>query len=342
MRNSHSQYLNSVSVNVDLEDSRGKKLSIGDYVITPGGTIYQIVVMKSIFGDIMDVNRRDIPRYIIHIPKSEFLNFDNFINKSGLSEKQLNSCFSSGRNYTNVSTLFYDMIKSNYSNKKGSLRGFPIHDYIGRDLSVGDLVIYTNKDYRYKYGIIISDTQVFNEDNLIERVHFVFKINSFTDLEKDIYEKLSYSYKENSINKVKMNTYSIGDVYNSGSHYYVYLGHIYILMEQLRKSNSLFNVQFDSGKNYWIKLKGNPDNFKLFRQYFLNSLEKNYIVNEHKIDITDNLYSIYYSVDGFKNIVTSIPKNTTFNSHIEITDDIVYQNTFDRYLSGFILSFRFN
>jgi uncharacterized Zn ribbon protein len=82
------------------------------------------------------------------------------------------------------------MYKSNTG--KNDIRSLSMIDYLGNSVNAGDLVLYISNERdngskrmreMLRYGIVISDTQVLNENLQKKSIHFVLKLMNLVDYE---------------------------------------------------------------------------------------------------------------------------------------------------------------
>lgn len=232
----------------------------------------------------------------------------------------------------------------------GTLRGYPIVDYLGQDLKPGDFVIYRYEKeksrYGYKYGVVVSDTKVFTEDKILERVFYVLKLNNLTNDEKVLYDDLVIEYQKTIQNskKIKSKKFSIGDVYISGKTSYVYLGKIDLITTVVHQSNAISNVHFDKDKEYWVKLPNFiPMDFMNFKNKFENRMETSYQIDYKKEVVSKDFYYKYVSLESFDCIISNdeIPKNLIYYSTINLPKRLHYTgSSYKEYLADF--SYIFN
>lgn len=111
-------------------------------------------------------------------------------------------------------------------------------DILGRDLKLGDLVIWFLRKSKPSYGIQIGNHTIFTEDCLDKDINYVFKLENPLPEEIDIKNKLVQLYKNKELDdlyirknskKVKSNI-NIGDVYRTrfSEYGYLYIGDVYL------------------------------------------------------------------------------------------------------------------
>lgn len=323
-------------------DSRGVQLNKGDMVLclTEYRIIYTIGEVK-LESNKLIVSARYSSNYLIKIPKTILYPINEYLNKLGLESSK----------YSDYSEICGDSIleglRMNYCIlNNGTMRGFCIVDYFAQDLKVGDFVIYKteNKEMKnqFKYGILISDTKVFNEDKILERVYYVYKLSDLNEEENKLYQILAISYKQMFHSKKDRNL-SVGDVYVSGKDSYVYLGKIDCEVEHLFSTNTLFNVVLDKEKDYWFKINsGVPKNLIDLTNLMLKSIGNNTNVSLKSNNIKKYFHYNYYSIDKFKFLVFEKPKNSVFYLHIDIGDSLYFKDLAYYYerLHGFNFIFK--
>lgn len=80
---------------------------------------------------------------------------------------------------------------------KKNISGLPIMDYLGKDVRVGDLVLYfchekgpRKSRETLRYGIVMSKTQILTENLEKKPVHFVLKLENLVQYEVDLQDIL--------------------------------------------------------------------------------------------------------------------------------------------------------
>lgn len=151
-----------------------------------------------------------------------------------------------------------------YRNKFETLRGMPMYDCLNRELKVGDLVLYLDKDKGgvYSYGVVISETHIFNAMGEKKRVHQVCLRRELIQTESIIQKKLYNMSQGVSVegNKVDIDSiktdYKFGDVCKSRMAVYIYLGKIDLSIEPVATSNIFYDYKIDESKDYWLACGG--------------------------------------------------------------------------------------
>lgn len=241
--------------------------------------------------------------------------------------------------YDNWMTFKTDYSQLSFDNLKDILERInpdkKMYDLLNKDLFVGDLVIYIDF-HMFKYGIVISENSIYSETGHAKKVKFVYKIKSLTQDEIKIREKLKAVYTNVMANSVKGPDSNVGGIYKSGSFYYLNLGHMHLSYSLLEPSNYKLNIVLDDSKVLWLKFKepsykhdflssesGWSDE-EILKYVFRDSL---YSCNKEETiyQITDALYSTYYTVNSFSNLnhIKKVDK-FKFKRKIKLLDNIEF------------------
>lgn len=137
--------------------------------------------------------------------------------------------------YSQDNIFIYEYPDKNYSKvyTKKTL------DILGRDLKLGDLVIWFLRKSKPCYGIQIGHHKIFTEDGLEKDVNYVFKLENPIPEEIDIKNKLMQLYQNKELDDLYIKTKSkehdksdinIGDVYRTrfSEYGYLYIGNVYL------------------------------------------------------------------------------------------------------------------
>ena len=247
--------------------------------------------------------------------------------------------------YDICGNYFMNYILYAYRNKHNSIRSFTALDLSGQHLSVGDLVVYKQESSSYgsvfKYGVLISDTKVFNEDKIIERVCFVYKLNNLNQSESLLLQELSLAYQSMHIT-VKNKTKNKGDIFVKGKYVYLYLGKIDFYLDYIGESNVICDIKLDNNKEYWLRFNSNvpPNNFEDLKNYISSTFYDTSIVVNKKYFINENIFCRYLSLFDIKNLSDTVPKGLVYHSSINIKDDLIISvSKYEFYNSKFHIHF---
>lgn len=276
------------------------------------------------------MNRMNSPIYGYKLCKNDIDNYLNFMD-----------------NYNSMEVLENMEEKYKSLHNSNSLRGFSMVDFLGQDLKPGDFVVYryTGKYNRFsfKYGVIISETKVFTEDRIIERVFYCCKLSNLTDEEKIIYKNLSVEYQKTLQTSKTVKQFRVGDVYISGKNSYIYLGKIDLVTNVVRQSNAISNVKFDKNKEYWLKFNNFiPLSLEDFDSKFDDRMKNSYVLEHRKKVVSNEFYYEYVTIEEFSCFVNSVSKNAIYHSNLNLPKKLIYQNSFESYISDFNYIFILN
>jgi hypothetical protein len=214
----------------------------------------------------------------------------------------------------------------------------PMYDISGRELKLGDLVIYfKGKEYKSDnetdYGICVSSNQVYTANGKVVKVMSVYKPVSYTKDEEDLQNKLTLRYTQRSldIQKTKQVDVSEGMVFKTDKYLYIYLGNCTSQEVYFRPSRYDFATQLDGTKSLYLKVKinGNDSNEFILTDDFVKNIELE-SVSFREQEIRNNRVILeYYSLRIEKNFVSRLPSNAVylgesniFNQNIKVVDDI--------------------
>lgn len=224
-------------------------------------------------------------------------------------------------------------------NKRNNTNGFPIHDYIGKSVKMGDFVLYQGmkgtddivSNY-WSYGVVISQTQVLTEHLTVITLHQVLVITDYSENEKLIFNGLTNYYKRMVKSTVMKKSkqaisYSKGDLCLQNNKLYLYLGHIDISATRLERSCYQFSDNIvDKNKNYWLCLCTEKSyvNVHDINDLFIPSKENNlydillktfnhYSIEEGVVNIDTDFYATYHIINKFSFLSTSDIDDTSIH-----------------------------
>lgn len=215
-------------------------------------------------------------------------------------------------------------------------------DMLGRDLHCGDMVAYITNHSTVSYGLVLSETHVLTEYGKKAKLNFVCLLPDRTQEEEEIYKKLVMLYKRNSqVMTLDRLDVQVGDVFMSGSYYYIYLGRCNVSFKYKNPVNIMYTCKYDESKGLWLKFKLNDTTsiedylyshpFSTVICHILNN-DKSYKLQKVNLLIPNtNTYASYYRVIELKPFVQDIKTKLSRVCHIDI-DSTVYFNFYNQTL----------
>ena len=255
-------------------------------------------------------------------------------------ESSNNKIWSIGLDYKSSNLIFTmeSVRESIYmkENNKSNVRGIKMDEITGKPLSLGDYVIYFERKPAgtIGYGIVISDTKIYTDKNIIETHHLVYKPEEYTEDEIELKNALTVNYKKyiSSCNKTKELEKTPGMVFKGNNYLYIYLGKCKSKLNYIKPSKYDIVYKLDGNKEVYLKLSSSLLNVILTipDSYFNNP---NNFLGKYKIknveQIVDNrLILTYKSVDNLDIFVTKVDSKISYvgkinpNIKIQILKDI--------------------
>jgi hypothetical protein len=279
--------------------------------------------------------------FIIGIDEEEY---NNIIALFEYAERALNnvSGWNKDVSYLRSNLNVHQLLYLQETNRNKSVSQMSMYEISGKELRLGDLVIYFKGNsygqvFTTGYGICISNTEVYTIEHKVDKVAVVYKPKVYTEDELQISNQLSLEYSNRNLNiqKTKLMNISEGMVFKTDKYLYIYLG--YCIMEEHydRPSDYDLITKLDGTQKYYLKLTdGVFRNMKLSEQILVSTDFFNKVKLENKVlpgkkIINNRVIMRYKTVSIEKSLVSRLPKDAVYVGQInpyiinyQVIDDI--------------------
>lgn len=237
-----------------------------------------------------------------------------------------NDCFS------NVLKTKEDIYKT--VNNKKTARSMEMLEITGKNLKIGDLVIFF-KDSNVDYGIVYSHNKVVLKDMTIQNVKVVYKPLFLNDEEKKLQDYIQTSVlKSKNIDAKKIEKLEKGMVFTSKDSMYIYLGKCSINPYYIGVSPYIMEYKIDEADNLYIKLpstnlKAILDSPDLLYNDIFNRNVWPCVFKERKKVIDNHLEVKYMGIEYVQMFVDKTERNLKYWGKIKLSDSIrVFKNIY--------------
>ena len=256
-----------------FSEIQGRQVSDGDYILFKydfGDEIFSRTIGKVVNGEIEISNKVDLKN--VYIPQDYLLCY------------KIDNPLDLNIDLTNSDDLIsYPLLKNmNYY----TILDKSIQDLLGRQINLGDFVLYSiGGGRRCHYGIVIDDKYVFTDKYVKKKVNMVFKIVTPIQKELDIYNQIHDEYLKLQHNLIKSSfvkkfkDLKPGDAFRKNNNLHIYLGEY--------KLNAYHSFDKIESLN---KLKKclNDTNCKIDSKHFIYDVNK-LLDNKQKVFLSINL-----------------------------------------------------
>lgn len=215
---------------------------------------------------------------------------------------------------------------------KTTTRSMDMLEITGKQLQIGDLVVFFRENNESDYGIVYSNNKVVLSDMTTKIVKTVYKPLILSDKELGLQKEMQTSMiKQRSVNIKKLEKLERGMIFTSKDNLYIYLGKCTAFPYYTGVSGYDVEYKIDTPKELYIKLPATNLNRILQNSDYLFDVYGlgvgNWHCREKRRVIDDYLEVIYYAVDYIDIFTEKTESNLKYWGKMELKDSItVHKN----------------
>lgn len=256
--------MGSIKLNSDYYKNRNFKIDSRGNVINPYDKLLflntyanSVLVFFAFLNEDNDLDSLIQKSSCLGFVQTFKLTDEEFMGMQELASGILNADSSSNLDYTE-SKFNYILEKREElyktKNNKSNLRGLEMIEITGKQLNIGDLVIYFKND-KVDYGVVYSSNKLLLEDFSTITVRSVFKPLNLSEDEISFRFKLQeYMMKSRTVNLNKFDNLERGMVFSSKDNIYIYFGVCNINEVYLGITRYKIEFKFPNDKELYLRV----------------------------------------------------------------------------------------